>query len=84
MARDVVFAPEALDDLLQLQDTIAEVSTPERAFAYVQRLRAHCLGFATFPERGTRRDDVRSFCGRRPRRLRRDRAVRGRLSLRLN
>lgn len=59
MACEVAFAPEARDDLLRLYDAIARASAPERAFAYVESLRVHCLGFAAFPERGTRRDEVR-------------------------
>lgn len=59
MARDVVFAPEAEQDLLDLYDYIAERDGPERASAYTERIALHCLDLATFPERGTRRDDVR-------------------------
>ena len=55
MAYEVVFAPEARDDLLQLYDYIAAQSGPARA----QRILSYCLGFETFPERGMRRDDVR-------------------------
>jgi toxin ParE1/3/4 len=55
----VVFAPEALDDLRDLYDVIADASLPERALAYVEALRRHCLGLAEFPERGTRRDAIR-------------------------
>jgi toxin ParE1/3/4 len=29
------------------------------AIAFVRRIREHCLGFADFPERGARRDDIR-------------------------
>jgi toxin ParE1/3/4 len=60
MAREVVFAPEALDDLRDLYDRIADASLPERAFDYVERLQRYCLGLADFPERGTRRDAIRS------------------------
>lgn len=58
-ARSVVFAPEALADLLRLYEIVSEASSPERAYAYVESLRSHCSGFAEFPERGTRRDEVR-------------------------
>jgi toxin ParE1/3/4 len=51
---EVVFAPEARDDLLQLYD-----SGPARARAYAERVLSYCLGFETFLERGTRRDDLR-------------------------
>lgn len=60
MTHKVVFAPEARGDLLKLYDYIAERSGPERAFAYAERIRAYCLSFVTFPERGMRRDDLRS------------------------
>ena len=59
MTHRVVFAPEALDDLRDLYDVIADASLPERALAYVEALRRHCLGLAEFPERGTRRDAIR-------------------------
>lgn len=59
MAHRVVFAPEALNDLRLLYDRIADASAPERAFAWVEALRQHLLGFADFPERGTRRDAIR-------------------------
>ena len=59
MAYEVVFAPEARDDLLQLYDYIAARSGPARARAYTERILSYCLGFETFPERGTRRDDLR-------------------------
>lgn len=59
MAHEVIFAPEALADLTGLYDRIAAGASPERALAYIERLQRYCLGFATFPERGTRRDDLR-------------------------
>jgi toxin ParE1/3/4 len=59
VAYEVVFAPEARDDLLQLYDYIAARSGPARARAYTERILSYCLGFGTFPERGTRRDDLR-------------------------
>ena len=59
MTHEVVFAPEAQLDLLDLYDTVAEAGGGERALAYVERIQATCLRLAVFPERGTRRDDVR-------------------------
>ena len=59
MTRSVVFAPEAQDDLFQLYDYIATRSGAERARGYTDRIVATCLGLETFPERGTRRDDLR-------------------------
>jgi toxin ParE1/3/4 len=57
--REVVFAPEARDDLLELYDYIAEQAGAGRARAYVERIISYCLGFTTFPKRGRRRDDLR-------------------------
>jgi len=34
---------------------IAERDGEDRAMAYIERIEAHCRGFADFPERGTRR-----------------------------
>ena len=59
MTHEIVFAPEARDDLLELYDYIAEQAGEDRAQAYTQRIVRYCFGFATFPERGTRRDDLR-------------------------
>jgi toxin ParE1/3/4 len=59
VGRSVLFAPEALADLRNLYDVIADNSPPERALAYVEEIRRYCLGFADFPERGTRRDAIR-------------------------
>jgi len=59
VTHDVVFAPEAQLDLLDLYDTIAKGGGSERALAYVERIQAACLRLAAFPERGTRRDDIR-------------------------
>jgi toxin ParE1/3/4 len=57
--REVVFAPEALGDLQQLYDHIALDAGAGRAQSYTDRISAHCLDLVTFPERGTRRDDLR-------------------------
>ena len=44
---------------MELYDYIAEHGSPERGLAYVERIETACRGLATFPERGTRRDDIR-------------------------
>jgi len=59
VTRRVVFSPEAQTDLLHLYNHIASDSGPDRALAYTERIAAHCMGFADFPERGTQRDDLR-------------------------
>ena len=59
MRRRIVFSPEAQADLLSLYDYIADQSGEARAIAYVEQIEAYCQGFVTFPNRGTRRDDIR-------------------------
>jgi len=59
VTRDVIFAPEALTDLFDLYDRIAADSGAERARNYIDRIVATCRNLVTFPERGTRRDDLR-------------------------
>ena len=59
MTREVIFAPEAEDDLLQIYDFIADRSNPDRAYGYAERIRSYCLAFDAFPERGSRRDELR-------------------------
>ena len=54
----VAFHPRAVRELYELADYIGEHSSPARATAFVDRIRDYCLGFATFPERGTLRDDL--------------------------
>ena len=58
MPHKVVFSPKARDDLVQLYLYIAERAGDPRAIAYIERIEACCRGFATLPERGTRRDDL--------------------------
>lgn len=58
-ARKVVFTPEAEAQLLELFRYIAAVESQEVAARYVEAIITHCEGLGTFPERGTRRDDVR-------------------------
>ncbi|HEY2661104.1 MAG TPA: type II toxin-antitoxin system RelE/ParE family toxin [Caulobacteraceae bacterium] len=58
MTHNVIFAPEARDDLRKLYLFIAERAGDARALAYVGRTGAYCRGFTDFPERGTRQDDL--------------------------
>ena len=58
MTIDVVFSPEARDDLLSLYAYIAEASGEDRALGYLERIEAYCRGFSQFPGRGARRDDL--------------------------
>jgi toxin ParE1/3/4 len=57
--RKVIFAPEALTDLFELYDYIAANSGAERARNYTDRIVTTCRNLVSFPERGTRRDDLR-------------------------
>lgn len=58
MTHRVVFTPEARDDLRELYTFIADRAGEARALAYITRIRDYCNGFATFPLRGTARDDL--------------------------
>jgi toxin ParE1/3/4 len=57
--RDVVFSPEARDDLLNLYDWIAARAGPAIAMAYVERIEAFCLALDLASERGFLREDIR-------------------------
>ena len=59
VAHEVIFAPEAEEDLVSLFDYIFLNASPDRAFAYVERIRSYCLALSTFSERGSRREDLR-------------------------
>jgi toxin ParE1/3/4 len=39
---------------------IADLGGEERAMGYIDRIETFCRRFRTFPERGTRRDDIRA------------------------
>jgi toxin ParE1/3/4 len=58
VAHEVIFSPEAQDDLIQLYLYIAERSGEATALGYVERIEAYCLSFADSPERGLSRDDL--------------------------
>ena len=60
VTHEVIFAPEALTDLFELYDYIAANSGAERAHNYTDRIVTTCRNLVTFPERGTRRDDLRA------------------------
>jgi toxin ParE1/3/4 len=55
----VIFAPRAERQLHSLYAYIATHGGEQRADNYVSRIVTECLSLATFPERGTQRDDVR-------------------------
>jgi toxin ParE1/3/4 len=56
----VKFRPRAEADLFDLYRHIAEEAGPEVAGGYIDRIEAACMALETFPERGTRRDDIRA------------------------
>lgn len=55
----VSFRPRAEQDLFDLYQYISEKSGLSVAGGYIERIEAACLALATFPERGTKRDDIR-------------------------
>ena len=59
MSFDVVFAPEASDQLEELFLYIAERSSPTIAQRYTDAVIATCEGLAMFPHRGVAREDIR-------------------------
>jgi toxin ParE1/3/4 len=56
--RQVVFTPEARNDLFEIYDWIAEKAGFQTATSYIERIEAYCLGFELASERGHRRDDI--------------------------
>lgn len=58
MALKVLFQPKAEADLLALYRYIAETSGLDVAGHYIDRIEVACLSLATFPNRGTKRDDL--------------------------
>ncbi|WP_026792156.1 type II toxin-antitoxin system RelE/ParE family toxin [Pleomorphomonas oryzae] len=59
MIYTVVFAVEARQDFAALYDYILPRGGERVARDYVAKIYGYCLGFETFPERGTLRDDIR-------------------------
>ena len=55
----VIFSPRAEAQLGNLYAYIAERGGEERAERYISGIIEFCEGFSTFPERGTKRDDLR-------------------------
>ena len=54
----VVFDRRAQQELTELYDYIHDESGNERAATFVAEIRDYCLSFATFPKRGTLREDI--------------------------
>jgi toxin ParE1/3/4 len=53
-----IFTPRAERQIDGLHEYIAGQAGERRADAYVARIVAFCMGFATFPLRGQQRDDL--------------------------
>jgi toxin ParE1/3/4 len=58
VALKVIFRPQAEADLLSLYRYIAEASGLGIASEYINRIEVACMSLATFPNRGTKRDDL--------------------------
>jgi toxin ParE1/3/4 len=56
---EVVFTPEAEEQLAELYRYIEENATADVALRYTTAVVEYCEGLATFPLRGTPRDDIR-------------------------
>ena len=59
MTYRIEFSPEAVGDLIDLYDYIAVRDGAERAIGYIDRIEEFCRSLSVFPDRGTRRDDLR-------------------------
>jgi toxin ParE1/3/4 len=58
-AFSIEFAPEAVEQLVQLEEYIAGQGSPRVATAYVDAILGFCESLQSFPNRGTQRDDIR-------------------------
>jgi toxin ParE1/3/4 len=58
VALKVIFRPQAEADLQALYRYIAEASGLGIAGGYIARIEIACMSLATFPNRGTKRDDL--------------------------
>jgi toxin ParE1/3/4 len=58
VALKVIFRPQAEADLLALYRYIAEASGLGIASEYIDRIEVACMSLATFPNRGSKRDDL--------------------------
>ena len=57
--REVVFSPEAIDDLNRLYDWIASVAGATVALRYTERIETFCMRLDLASERGVLREDIR-------------------------
>ena len=56
---EVVFAPEAEEQLAKLYRDLSERASAQTAERYVSAILDYCEGLQTVPHRGTHRDDIR-------------------------
>lgn len=56
--REVVFSPEAIDDLNRLYDWIASVAGAAVAIRYIERIETFCMRLDLASERGVLREDI--------------------------
>jgi toxin ParE1/3/4 len=54
----VIFHPEAESELGRMYDDLAVWADPVTALNFVRGIRDYCMGFATFPKRGTERIEI--------------------------
>jgi toxin ParE1/3/4 len=59
MTYEVVFAPQAESQLIELFSLIAHAASPETALGYTEAIVRQCETLKTFPLRGAQRDDIR-------------------------
>ena len=59
MPYHIVFSPEADAQLIDIYRYIAGEASPATAERFTAAIVDYCEGFEAFPERGTRRDDLR-------------------------
>lgn len=58
MTRRVLFAPEALQQLVAIHDFVADAAGGPTARRYTEAIVKQCRSLARFPLRGSRRDDL--------------------------
>lgn len=56
---EIIFAPEAEAQLVDIFRYIASAASPEIAAHFTDNIVAYCESLRTFPFRGTKRDDIR-------------------------
>ncbi len=56
---NVVFAPEAREDLIALYGLVATKADLDTAISYIERIEGFCNRFDFASERGQHRDDIR-------------------------